>query len=92
MITTDTVRKKKEEKKKSTRKQGGTDVKIVLSTERERSQKEVGSLQKDIETEGKAVHGLDQRTTLLTRKDPPKRETQKSAKGNKGSPLVLKHH
>lgn len=92
MITTDTVRKKrKEKKKKSTQKQGGKDVKTVVSTERGRSQKDMGSLQKDIETEGKAAHGLDQRTTLI-RKDPAKQETRRRTKGNKGSPLILKHH
>lgn len=93
MITTDIVRKKrKAKKKKSTGRQGGKDVKMVLSTERGRSQKEVGSLQKDIETEGRAARGLDQRTTFLTKKDPAKQETRKRTKGNKGSPLVLKHH
>lgn len=92
MITTNTVRKERKAKKeKSTQKQGGKDVKTVVSTERGRSQKDVGGLQKDIETEGKAAHGLDQRTTL-TRKDPAKRETQRKTKGNKGSPLILKHH
>lgn len=88
----DTVRKKrKAKKKKSTRKQEGRGVKTVVSTERGRSQKHMDSLQKDIETEGKAAHSLDQRTTL-TRKDPAKRETRQRTKGNKGSPLVLKHH
>lgn len=89
----DTVRKKrKAKKKKSTRKQEGKGVKTVVSTERGRSQEDMDSLQKDIETEGKAAHSLDQRTTFLTRKDPAKRETRQRTKGNKGSPLVLKHH
>lgn len=72
MITTDTVRKKrKAKKKKNTQKQGGKDVKTVVSTERGRGQKGVASLQNDIETEGQAAQGLDRRTTL-TRKDPAK--------------------